>query len=157
MRALWVFGAGPFQHGSIYGGTTFAGDHVRIPLIDLERDGQKTSVSVAEQAYFVEPKDAVGDNDPPANEPKSLLSQFRNSKDPNDPSAQTPVFPWVPQKEPTGQTGPNGLSGQDPSNGQGGTNGQTTQNGPADPPATEAAGPGVPSGIFTLMHPVRGL
>ncbi|MGO8745811.1 MAG: DUF6655 family protein [Thermoguttaceae bacterium] len=153
-RALWVFGAGPFQHGSIYSGTTFAGDHLHIPLIDLERGGQNASVSVAEQAYFVEPKDAVGDNDPPANEPKSLLSQFKNSKDPNDPSAQAPVFPWVPQNEPNGQNGPNG---QNSPNGQGGPDGQAMPNGLVNPAATDAAGPGVPSGIFTLMHPVRGL
>ena len=30
-------------------------------------------------------------------------------------------------------------------------------NGLVNPAATDAAGPGVPSGIFTLMHPVRGL
>jgi hypothetical protein len=31
-KDVWVFGAGPFQRGSIYNGTRFAGDHVQIPL-----------------------------------------------------------------------------------------------------------------------------
>lgn len=57
-RASWFFGAGPFQRGSIYSGTKFAGDRFHIPMIDLDRsrEGVNGTVSVAEEAFFVEPK-----------------------------------------------------------------------------------------------------
>jgi hypothetical protein len=56
-RATWVFGSGPFQRGSIHKGTKFAGDRLSIPLIDLDKKPieQRSPVSVAEQAFFVEP------------------------------------------------------------------------------------------------------
>ncbi len=58
-KAVWFFGAGPFQRGSIYQGTKFAGDRFHIPLIDLSfaQDGKHNPVSVAEEAFFVEPKE----------------------------------------------------------------------------------------------------
>jgi hypothetical protein len=52
-KAVWVFGAGPFQRGSIYQGTEFAGEELNIPLIDLG-DRRAEPVSVADEAYFVE-------------------------------------------------------------------------------------------------------
>ncbi len=58
-KAIWVFGAGPFQRGSIYDGTKLAGGEFNIPLIDLDRDREKAgSVSVADEAYFIEPGEA---------------------------------------------------------------------------------------------------
>jgi hypothetical protein len=58
-KAVWVFGAGPFQRGSIHKGTTFAGDRLHIPLIDpvLAGEHSEETVSVADQAFFVEPKE----------------------------------------------------------------------------------------------------
>jgi len=59
-KAIWVFGAGPFQRGSIYEGTEFAGDKLRIPLINLdEGENGVDPVSVADEAYFVEPKEGL--------------------------------------------------------------------------------------------------
>ena len=66
-KAFWVFGAGPFQTGSIYKGTAFAGDKLKIPLIDLEGPQEDADpVSVADEAYFVEPVEGVAqaDEDP---------------------------------------------------------------------------------------------
>ena len=58
VKAVWVFGAGPFQRGDIYKGTTFAGDKLKIPLIDLgEPDGEAASVSVADEAYFLDQRE----------------------------------------------------------------------------------------------------
>lgn len=63
-KALWVFGAGPFERGSIYEGTNFAGDRLKIPLVDLgQPQGEIGSVSVADEAYFVEPKEAGPDKE----------------------------------------------------------------------------------------------
>ena len=58
-KAIWVFGAGPFQRGSIYDGMNFAGDKLSIPLIDLGKKREPSgSVSVADEAYFIEPGEA---------------------------------------------------------------------------------------------------
>ncbi|MBC8355688.1 MAG: hypothetical protein H8E66_27230 [Planctomycetes bacterium] len=49
----WVFGAGPFQRGSIYEGTQFAGSRIRIPR--LNNDGTPAAgpaVSYRDQFYF---------------------------------------------------------------------------------------------------------
>jgi hypothetical protein len=63
-KAIWIFGAGPFQRGDIYKGTSFAGDKLKIPLIDLgEPDGE--AISVADEAYFLEPAKNVAQNEQP--------------------------------------------------------------------------------------------
>ncbi len=58
-KNFWIVGAGPFQRGDIYGGTKFAGTRLNIPLIDpmSARDADYPTVSVAEQAYFSEPRE----------------------------------------------------------------------------------------------------
>ncbi len=76
-KAFWIFGAGPFQRGDIYKGTAFAGDKLKIPLIDVGKaDSEGASVSVADEAYFLEPgeeppddalaAEADGEEKPPA-------------------------------------------------------------------------------------------
>jgi len=66
-KAIWVFGAGPFQRGSIYEGTNFAGDKLDIPLIDLAQGHEETDpVSVADEAYFVEPQESLVQEAPDA-------------------------------------------------------------------------------------------
>jgi hypothetical protein len=62
-KDVWVFGAGPFQRGTIYEGTKFAGQQLKIPLIEPGRgsDGEFSPVPVAAEAYFVEPNQAVAD------------------------------------------------------------------------------------------------
>lgn len=55
-KDLWVLGAGPFQRGTIYDGTKFAGDKLTIPLIDPTSDRDRQDhFSVADEAYFAEP------------------------------------------------------------------------------------------------------
>jgi hypothetical protein len=50
-RDLWVFGTGPFQRGNIYGGTKFAGDDLRVPLVSSKNDKQPP-VRVARERVF---------------------------------------------------------------------------------------------------------
>jgi Family of unknown function (DUF6655) len=50
-RDLWVFGTGPFQRGNVYGGTKFAGDDLRVPLISSNNDKQPP-VRVARERVF---------------------------------------------------------------------------------------------------------
>ena len=57
-KNVWVFGAGPFQHGTIYGGTKFAGDKLNIPLVEPgnKKDQRDLgAVSVDSEAYFSQP------------------------------------------------------------------------------------------------------
>ncbi len=67
-KAVWVMGAGPFQRGTIYDGMNFAGDRLRIPLIDLGHDAEPKVVSVADEAFFVEPQDGLATDAPAAAE-----------------------------------------------------------------------------------------
>ncbi len=41
---VWVFGAGPFQRGSIYNGTQFAGQRLRLPDLIRNDDGEPQSL-----------------------------------------------------------------------------------------------------------------
>jgi hypothetical protein len=47
-RDLWIFGAGPFQRGSIYDGPQFAGGELRVPLVGDKND-QRPPVRVARE------------------------------------------------------------------------------------------------------------
>jgi hypothetical protein len=49
-RDLWVFGAGPFQRGSIYDGPQFAGEELRVPL--LSSNEKRPPVRVARERVF---------------------------------------------------------------------------------------------------------
>jgi hypothetical protein len=61
-KAVWVLGAGPFQRGSIYDGTEFAGNKLNMPLVDIYKSSEN-HVSVADEAYFAEPKEQVAPED----------------------------------------------------------------------------------------------
>jgi hypothetical protein len=69
-KAVWVFGAGPFQKGSIYEGMSFAGDRLRIPLVEPGKEGRHAErVSVADEAYFPEPQEELARATPPGGTP----------------------------------------------------------------------------------------
>jgi hypothetical protein len=91
-KDLWVLGAGPFQRGTIYDGTKFAGDKLNIPLIDpMSASKNRDYFSVADEAYFSEPVEAE--------------EQVADTAAP-DSTAETKVVPAstqaaAPPKEPT--------------------------------------------------------
>lgn len=124
-KAVWFLGAGPFQRGSIYNGTKFAGDRLNIPLIDFngELGSQRSSVSVAEEAYFVEPRHV------------DCVAEKRENP--------TPV--GGPEKTQGASASQSSASGPDPG-------GQSSPAGGADPkgghekPAPEAGGGIIPAG-----------
>jgi len=67
-KDIWFLGAGPFQRGTIYDGTSFAGDKIKIPLIypgDDDEEGTTGEISVADQAYFAEPVELLADQAEP--------------------------------------------------------------------------------------------
>lgn len=106
-RATWVFGAGPFQRGTIHNGTKFAGDKFtipKIPMIDLEKDreGQNGKVSVADEAYFIESKEtdfraiaqreeALARREPPAENAGTAAPKTEPQKREPNPVRQEPV------------------------------------------------------------------
>ncbi len=52
-KDVWVFGAGPFQTGSIYDGTQFAGSRIRMPLAhDDEEPSRPNPVSYFDEFDF---------------------------------------------------------------------------------------------------------
>lgn len=87
-KAIWVFGAGPFQRGNIYGGTSFAGDKLNIPLADLgESDGETASVSVADEAYFIEQRESLAKTGPPVSGDGADATQVSNDDQPKETSS----------------------------------------------------------------------
>jgi hypothetical protein len=44
-KDIWVMGAGPFQRGTIYDGTAFAGEKFSVPLVDDSTTPPKSSVA----------------------------------------------------------------------------------------------------------------
>ncbi len=56
-RDTWLFGAGPFQKGSIRNGTEFAGHRLPLPPIGASDEKQPTTTEVTEAATWIEPKE----------------------------------------------------------------------------------------------------
>jgi hypothetical protein len=91
-KHLWVFGTGPFQRGTIYNGTSFAGDRVKIPLIDPEHDTEAgVKLSIADEAYFIEPPQ-------PSPSPATALAAQSKPTEPQKPQTPSQVPP--PQSPP---------------------------------------------------------
>ncbi len=72
-KNFWVVGAGPFQKGTIFNGTNFAGAQLKNPL-DLGRgdEGEQEAVALGQEASFASPllfansPEAQAPSDPPA-------------------------------------------------------------------------------------------
>lgn len=85
-KNVWLLGAGPFQSGNIYKGTEFLGDRVKIPLVDPSGKHDGVSVSIADEAYFVEPSSPQKEV---ASQPSNPLSQSEPPKPaPAKPAAE---------------------------------------------------------------------
>jgi hypothetical protein len=67
-KDTWIFGAGPFQSGSIYNGTQFAGNKIRLPF--LKKNAEKNRISLVnyeEEVHFKEVDEVA--KKPPAEKP----------------------------------------------------------------------------------------
>jgi hypothetical protein len=52
----WLLGTGPFQRGSIYDGTSFAGEKLRVPLMaSRKKKEEPASASVGKEQFFRRP------------------------------------------------------------------------------------------------------
>lgn len=92
-KNTWIFGAGPFQRGTIYEGTAFAGDKLEVPLIYPGLQDQRSRLSVADEAYFVEPGEALSHHQPTDVPSDSPNSGPRSSEPPGCPSSSLPSPP----------------------------------------------------------------
>lgn len=53
-RDTWVLGAGPIQRGSIYDGTQFAGNRIRVPFVQASEDTDKLPENYAKAHNFTD-------------------------------------------------------------------------------------------------------
>ena len=52
-KDIWVMGAGPFQRGTIYGGTAFAGERFNVPLVNNEpRQDDEDRTTLEQEKVF---------------------------------------------------------------------------------------------------------
>ena len=68
-RDTWIFGAGPFQSGTIYDGTQFAGNKIRLPF--FKKQDEKSHISLVnyeEEVHFEKVAEAV--EEPPSERPQ---------------------------------------------------------------------------------------
>jgi hypothetical protein len=87
-RDLWVFGTGPYQRGNIYGGTKFAGEDLRVPLMSDKND-ERPPVRVArERVLNAEVLARHNDqSNPPAEVAASAADNRASKSQPSDASA----------------------------------------------------------------------
>ncbi len=75
-KNIWIAGAGPFQKGTIFSGTNFAGAEIKNPLmLDRNDDSEHEPVALGQEASFASPllfADAPDDNQP-ANPPDTNI------------------------------------------------------------------------------------
>jgi hypothetical protein len=116
-KDLWVFGAGPFQHGSIYDGTMFAGSDFEVPLIQPGAKHGKDALSVTDEAFFVEPAAELAQR-PEHPKPDSPAHGKPDAKAPNKPAGPAPDHrppnPGQPDPKPQDQAPPNPGDGPPP-------------------------------------------
>jgi len=152
-KALWVFGAGPFQRGTIYEGTEFAGNRLKIPLADLRGDDDDP-VSVADEAYFRESDgtELATNADPPDSPPEAETAE----KPPAAKVVAAGHANETPPAKPPANSKPRDTSSEGASPSQ---DGQQSKSSPADPtqpmPGPEATteAPAPPAEATPLTQP----
>jgi hypothetical protein len=58
-KDLWVLGTGPFQRGTIYQGTKFAGERLEVPLAKLDEPAKPNEAWVSQEILFSQPPRSV--------------------------------------------------------------------------------------------------
>ncbi len=90
---VWIFGAGPFQRGTIYDGTEFAGAAIkREPSSDDEEPSRTPAASVADEKLFNSPK-RLAKQTPTAPSQNVVLAAHQETGAPATKSAAAPPSP----------------------------------------------------------------
>jgi hypothetical protein len=101
---VWILGAGPFQRGSIYDGTSFAGKEIRHD--DEEAGETKTprrlpAVDLAEASVFTPPKELMKEEAaPPITTPAAVPSPAQPVIQASHEAASPPATPATPATPP---------------------------------------------------------
>jgi hypothetical protein len=83
---LWVFGAGPFQSGSVYDRTQFAGTELKLPKLGDETDWDNAlPVPYDDEYVFAGPEDI--------NEPGALQTVGHVAEIPSEPESEVDASP----------------------------------------------------------------
>jgi hypothetical protein len=132
-RNSWFFGAGPFQRGTVYEGTNFAGNQVGVPIIGSRRQNRDASdeAPIATGTVYRDGFEEVEDAQPgsgggsavplvaatpiAANSAAALPPQPARPPVSATPAASTPApAPALPPTPPPLPAGPSGTSGMAP-------------------------------------------
>ncbi len=87
-KDVWVAGAGPFQRGTIYDGTAFAGEKLAVPLVKGKTPAPSSSVGLEKlfipgEPQFAQPATPVAPNgNSPGIENAGYLAPVNNGKPP---------------------------------------------------------------------------
>jgi hypothetical protein len=129
---VWIFGAGPFQRGTIYQGTEFAGGPVKDELPDKSPTPKRNSaIAVSKESLFT-PPGSFAKQSPPSATPGAVLAAHQEAAPtPTKPTPQpTASVPPAASNVAPGQTAASPMS-----------NGPAVLNSPAattskDPPSS---------------------
>jgi hypothetical protein len=114
-RDSWLFGAGPWEEGSLYEGTRMAGQPVQVPLADEPSDGvtRPAVVPVTQAAYWSDQAGPQLGTPTPPSKPTVVLPAAKPAPTrPAIPAAAPaglpaiPVLPAVPALPPSGPAVP---------------------------------------------------
>jgi hypothetical protein len=123
-KDIWVMGTGPFQRGTIYDGTAFAGEKLRVPLVGNSKKNVVPNSSVAQEKVFPHQLAAQPNTDnidkagyaapvPPNTLPPAAPAGSAATPLPTPPKAAytpppPPTVPAPPPTPPPVATGPQG-------------------------------------------------
>jgi len=115
-KDIWVMGAGPFQRGTIYDGTAFAGERFSVPLVNgdsSKEQGASDKSSVAEEQVFApdNPQTAQVANGGQISNAGYLAplpnpNQAQGAAANGNPAQPAPVSPNQPSANPSAPTPP---------------------------------------------------
>jgi len=116
IKDIWVFGVGPFQRGSIYKGTRFAGQKVKVPLAPSGKKPEEVppDPSVAKEAYFVEPEVNFAGREAQPDPANSNSAGPRKAAEQVSPASYSAPAS-APASESAPPPGPSGISAPKPS------------------------------------------
>lgn len=84
-KDLWLFGAGPFQRGTIHnGGVQFAGSSFDVPLLEQQRNGGYGPIASYRQSIVFSPPEQVGEAEIAENAEKDNIQQIAGEKKSED-------------------------------------------------------------------------
>ena len=89
-KDTWFFGIGPFQRGTIYDGTKFAGDRFSVPLTKQSKD-KPNDVWVSHEIKFADPQSVLAQQAPGSDKEPAPAAAAAGPPSPATPPSQGAV------------------------------------------------------------------